>query len=229
MVELNDEVLSAYVDGELDAQTRAAVASLAAGNPAVRRRIEELREADVALRAAFPLEPASADDVARVRNSAIVAFPRQAPKAKPAWPAFAATAVAAALAGFVVATPVMTTMAARTAADPLAVAGGLGAALDAQASGSTVDGARIVMTMKTADGRVCREFKRADGPNTQHGVACRANAGWTLVALTETATTPDGYATAGGDAAIDSVLDHMGAVALDANEEAALRQRGWRP
>lgn len=229
MVELNDDVLSAYLDGELDAQTRAAVASIAAGNPAVRRRIEELRAADVAMRAAFPLEPSSAEDVARVRNSAIVPFPRNTPKSKPSWPAFAATAVAAALAGFVVATPVMTTMAARTAADPLMVSGGLGSALESQASGATVDGARIVMTLKTADGRVCREFKRVDGARAQHGVACRGGSGWTLAALTETVPAQPGYATASGDDTIDGVLDQLGAVALEPGEEAALQRRGWRP
>ncbi|MBU6371668.1 MAG: hypothetical protein KJS97_02985 [Alphaproteobacteria bacterium] len=227
MVELNDEVLSAYVDGELDAQTRAAVTTIAAGNPAVRRRIEELREADEALRAAFPLEPASDEDIARVRNSAVVAFPKSPVKAKAQWPAFAATAIAAALAGFVVATPMMTTMAARTGADPLAVTGALGAALDSRPSGAVVDGARIVMTLKTADGQVCREFKRDAGAVAQHALACRGASGWTLAALSQTPKA-EGYATASGDDAIDATLDRMGAVALEADEEAALLKSGWR-
>ncbi|NDC59729.1 MAG: hypothetical protein EBZ50_13085, partial [Alphaproteobacteria bacterium] len=89
MVELNDEILSAYIDGELDAQIAATIATMLAGNLAMRERLEAIRGADAAMRRAFPLEPASPAALALLQRSSVTPFPTRT-KPQRAWAAFSA-------------------------------------------------------------------------------------------------------------------------------------------
>jgi hypothetical protein len=224
MVELNDEILSAYIDGELDAQTAATVATVLAGNIAMRERLEAMRGADEAMRRAFPLEPASPAALARLQRSSVAPFPSRT-KPQRAWAAFSATALAAAAAGFFVAIPVASTMSARTDA-PFAVSGALRSVLESAPSGEVRDGARVVVSVKAADGRYCREFERTAGDAVDHGLACRSGAGWSLVALASQPKT-SGFETAGVNPAIDAAVDALGATMVEPTDEQALLKRAW--
>lgn len=62
---LTNEILSAYIDGELPAEAGAGVALALARDPAARRRFDELRKGDAALREAF--------DWSRAGEAALVA------------------------------------------------------------------------------------------------------------------------------------------------------------
>jgi len=225
MVDLNDEVLGAFIDDELDAQTRAIVAARAAADPAVRARIEELRAADALLREAFPLQAPTQAQIAAVegRVGEVVKFPQRSVQS---WQAVVAVAIAAAGVTLFAAGPTLHTLTAQPAADH--AAGAFAAALESQASGANVDGVKIVVSLKTADGRYCREFERSSATGAQHGLACRSSNGWAVVALASTPTRGPGFQAAGAASSIDATIDALAATPIDPANEAVLANSGWR-
>ena len=59
---LTDDVLCAYLDGELSPEARAALERQLPGEPGARVRLDRLRESDDRLRRAFALPSAAATD-----------------------------------------------------------------------------------------------------------------------------------------------------------------------
>ena len=53
MIELTDELLVAYVDGELSAETSAAVQAQVAQDPVAQGKVKDMRDTAALLRAAF--------------------------------------------------------------------------------------------------------------------------------------------------------------------------------
>lgn len=219
MVELNDEVLGAFIDGELDQETSAAVAALAASNPQVRERLDALRASDTLLRAAFPLEPTDVPEL--TRKATISPMPIKIDR-RPSWRALAGASIAAALAGFVLAGPGLTTLAERER--PFALSGGVANALETATSGAAIGDARVVTTLKAADGRYCREFEAG----AAHGLACRTDGAWELVALGLAHQRQDGYRTAGAESPIDGAIERLAGEPLDPAVERTLVARRWR-
>src|SRR5215510_15114407 len=95
-MELNDQVLSQYLDGELDERARAEINAALANDAGARARLERLRGADELLREAIP-KFAHSDKDPLVRH--ILSYEEGSPKLAPAPRRRAAAAMIALAAG----------------------------------------------------------------------------------------------------------------------------------
>jgi hypothetical protein len=119
---------------------------------------------------------------------------------------------------------------------PLATSGGAltarGELAEALSSKLAADAGpvKVSLTMRSADGRYCRTFES----RTDHlaGLACRQDGGWATQVVT--AWTPPADAPAYRMAASETpapvlaAVDQLGGQTLDAAQERAARDRGWR-
>jgi hypothetical protein len=224
MIVLNDELLSALLDGQLDEPTRLAVEQALANDPGARVRLERMRHADALLRTAIPAQPARADDPVAARIEQ-----RDAPRAR-RWlstPAIAASLVAG-VCGVLLGR--LTERAPDYWIDAAGVVqGSLLQALEQQASGG--EGVlRVILSTRLRDGRYCRQFALSQGSGGE-GVACRNPdaARWQLLAWDASTLPAAGFQPAGGNGVLDAVLDRLGAgEALDARNEQLLIEQRWR-
>ena len=222
-MELNDELLSGYLDDALDADTRARVESAMDADPGARLRLENMRQADQALRNVVPLRGGDSFEALMKERVAGRAGKPAARRNVVPW------AVAASLAGLI-AGYLLPRMDAGEGPEVLDRA--LVRALDAQKSGSpVVDGAQVLLTFQAADGRYCRLFRAGDADAMGEGLACRDVKGWTLTAWDASAPeSVDGFRTAGASALVDGAMAALGGKpAMNAAEEDAAMQAGWRP
>jgi hypothetical protein len=230
---LTDEVLCAYLDGELSPEAQAALEHQLLSEPGARVRLDRLRDSDDRLRRAFALPSAAAvdplvrllnadspDNVVRMRASRLRRY------AAPAGLALAATVAGLAI-GFgwrgALEAPV-------TETSGLALSGKLQGALDHTLSGQSRGGIKVLFTFLRDDGVPCRQFEVADGVVAAEGLACRnADKHWQVSAWREMPRTVDGYRTAGGDESpIEAVVDALDASGpLSPTDEAALIAKGW--
>jgi len=238
--EISDERLSAFLDDALPPQERAALEQALQTDAAARARLEALRQADEAVRAAYAapdLDTPSPRLAALVRDAAIAPQDRlfAAQRMADRWrvPIAAGIALVVGAAGGLIAAP------RGGALDPAAVpaGGALHAMLEQAPSGAerALDGAgvfRASSSFRIGDGRYCREVEVQFGASASAGVACRQDDRWRFEVLTAAATAPSGgYETVGDDAAavLDAALSRLDAQApLDAEAEAALIARDWR-
>ncbi len=221
-MELNDELLSAYLDGALDAATRARVESLLDADPGARLRLESMRQADQALHNALPLR--GGDRFEAMLTEQLVGRSTR-PAARRAWLPWA---VAASLAGLIVGY-LLPRMDAGKGSQVLDRA--LVRQLDTQRSGApVVEGTQVLLTFQAADGRYCRLFRAGDVDAMGEGLACRDEQQWKLTAWD--ASVPesvDGFRTAGASALVDGAMVALGGKpAMSATEEAAVIGDGWR-
>ncbi|MFZ5635074.1 MAG: anti-sigma factor family protein [Pseudomonadota bacterium] len=237
--DLSDDVLCAYLDGELAPEARAELERQLLSEPGARVRLDRFRENDERLRRAFALPPAAnADPLLRllagespdpgsVRPAAPtpIRASRLRRFALPAGLAMAATAAGLAIG-----------LGWRATSDPAtpvagpALTAGLVDALDRNVSGTPRAGVTVLFTFLREDGSPCRQFEFADGARVAEGVACRtADRRWRLSAWQESAAVAEGYRTAGGDgSAVETLVDAIDASGpLPPKEEAALIARGW--
>lgn len=218
----SDDMLSAYLDGELDPPQAMAVDRALGADPVLRARLARLREVDVALSAALALDdvetprrvmqmlsdaPASPvaearaqDGDARPRSGAEIvrpfAFFRTRPLAPMAMAASLALAAGYAIGVLQPAQPGV----------PLAVAGAVSAdhplfaALETTPSGEAAslagaDGATVrpLLSYAADDGSLCREFEAGDAARSVRGVACRGEDAWEVrVAASGGGLAPEG-------------------------------------
>lgn len=249
-MEPNDELLCAYLDGELDSATRAEADQALARDPGARLRLERMRRADARLREAFPLQNTAADDALAARILAftpageastadgatgVAASSTVTPLRKPAEVvlprrrtlrlAALAAAVSAVAVGYVL----------RMGGSPEATAmTAFNAALDRAASGEPVQAGAVavqpVLSFRAADGRYCRVYEQRAGTETSEGLACREASGWQVLALAPSTTAPGELQPAGGNAEVDALMNRLGGEqTLDAAAERALIQQGWQP
>ncbi len=225
MTDLNDEQLSAFLDGELDELTRATVEQALAADPGARVRLERMRQMDALLRSAIP-EPLARDDdplVARITAD-------DGAVQRTVWPQRFRLQAAAALLVAGVCGMLVGRSLPSTPQSPVEVAGSLLQALERQASGGGDDaGLRIILSTRVRDGRYCRQFALRQEQLVGEGLACRrANTGWQLVAWEASAAGAPGFQPAGASELLDAALDRLGAgEALDAGSERALIARDW--
>lgn len=221
-MELNDELLSAYLDNALDAAQSEAVAESLAVDAGARLRLERMRQADRALRAALPLPRED-------RFEATLAARIQMGRAAPSWPrivlpwALAASA-AGLVAGFLLSRAQVAPAGIST---PDAV---LARALDGAPSGAAArQGVSLVLSFQAEDGRYCRLFRQARGAGSGEGLACRNATGWHVVAWDATTTlSTEGFRAAGAGMLIDGAMSELGgSPAMDEGEEGAAIKRGW--
>jgi hypothetical protein len=220
-VELNDETLSAYLDGELDAEQTRAVEQSLASDAGARLRVARMRAADERLAKALPL--AGADHfheamVARIQNHANLQQPTLRRRVVP-WAM--AAGVAGLFAGF---------LAGEANSPALQLATNITRTLDTAASGRTsADGlTKVILSFRNGDSQYCRVFETT-GSSGGEGLACQSDGRWQLRAWDGTSPATDGFHPAGASALIDTAVDALqGSAALNEAEELAALSHNWR-
>ncbi|MDP1631738.1 MAG: zf-HC2 domain-containing protein [Caulobacter sp.] len=236
---VTDEMLMAYVDGELDADTAAAVEAAAAADAALAGRLAGQRLLAGAVAGAFadiaqePVPDRLIDAVRAGRADTVVSLDaaRQR-RAPPAWGWISGIA-AGVVGGLVIGLTLP------HGGDPLVggdmrARGALASALDAQLASAPPKGAlvQVGLTFRSKDNRYCRTFTvtRGEGPA---GLACRDGDTWIVrMAVPRAGGRAAGdYRTAAAEtppAVIAAVEDMITGESLDARAEAAAKAEGWR-
>lgn len=233
---VTDEMLMAYVDGELGAKEAAAIAIAAAGNDALAARIARHRLLAGAVKGAYAdivTDPVPQRLTAAVEAGKVVSLDaaRQR-RITPSWGRWG-TVAAGIAAGLVVGLNLPRGDAPLVGGDMRAT-GQLASALDSQlASDPPKDGlVRVGLSFRTRDRNLCRTFTvtKGDGPA---GLACKDGDGWTVrMAVPGTAAAQGGeYRTAAADTppeVLAAAQAMMLGDPLDAAGEAAAKAQGWR-
>lgn len=236
---INEEILAAYADGELDGAEASRVAKAVASDPALAARVEAHRALKAQLAAhyapiaeqAVPAHLATllsgATDERADGSGKVISFAaaRQKRGLVPllrrwgpiAGPALAATLVLAVLQPWNGGSP-------EGYADPA-----LAAALDIQLVATQPADAetRILLSFERNGGGICRVWRGG----TEGGIACRDDTGWKIeqqFALGESVRGE--FRQAGSEADLLAAAQDMAAGgALDADAEMSARDRGWKP
>jgi hypothetical protein len=223
---VSDEMLSAYLDGELDPEQSALLEQRIMNDAAVAARLAFMRRADMALRAALPPAPAAADDP-------VAAFVAGTPlPARFKWSRSfvrAAMLAAACAVGFMAGRALEPAEAEWT---PLALSGDLTRLLNSAPSGAQerIGDSDVVIgfSMRGEHGEVCRQFQSSSPLGAAEGLACRNGDHWRLRVQAAMAS-PEGYAVAGAESPVDAAIAAMGDTALiEQAEEQRLIASGWR-
>lgn len=244
---VDEETLMAYADGELDSTRRAEIAAALEKDPALAARVEKHRalRADVAgafgtvlseavperLRAAATGTAAPAE---RTRGN-VVKFPARGTRATSTpwrtreWLAMAASLVLGVVISWRAFSPAdSATIIARDGA--LVARGALATALDEQlASNQPGDAAvSIGLTFKARDGSYCRSFSlRAGGVA---GLACRAGEEWRIPVTASADAAGGDFRQAAGatpPAVMQAIEARIAGDALAAQEETQARDAKW--
>lgn len=242
---VSDETLMAYVDGELDDATHAAVEAAIAIDPDLARRVADQVAVQGRLRSEF--DPVLAEAVperlvaaARGTSKAIgdgnVFALRHPPARQWAWPQWGALAASLIL-GILIApllrrAPVPSPL--EMSEEGVLASGALAQALSQQlASNQSADGpVHIGISFRSHSGDYCRTFELRD-KSAVAGLACREGQSWRLEALAH--TRPDTTAHGAYQPAASSLPPMIGQSVdtlitgepLDAKAEAAARRNGW--
>lgn len=234
ITDLSDEVLCAYLDGELSPEARVALERQLLSEPGARVRLDRFRESDDRLRRAFALpSEAAADPLVQLLagDAPDNVVPMRASSLRRHL-APIGLALAATVAGLAIGFGWRDAMdaPAADAASGLALSGRLHEALDHNLSGQPRSGVTVLFTFHREDGVPCRQFEVVEGQASAAGVVCRdAGKRWRVSAWHETLRAADGYRTAGGDESpVEAVVDDLDASGpLSPSEEAALIAKGW--
>jgi hypothetical protein len=221
-VDLNDELLCAYLDDELDPATRDQVALGLAADGGARLRLARMQVADRQLKRALPLsEPDhfEAAMTARIQGRVTPAVSWR----RSVLPWAAAAAITGVFVGYLLPQGAMNGDA---AASVVRLDTSLRQVLEKGHSGDAGSSHAVVLSFEAADARFCRVFRSESGGE---GLACREGGEWALVAWDATARWPaEGFRTAGANALVDAAMDALGGQpAMSAPEEAALIEAGW--
>lgn len=220
-MDLNDELLSSYLDDELDPAMRDQVASALAADSGARLRLERMKVADAQLQRALPV-PAS-DHFEAAMTARIQGRVPSVAWRRTLLPWTAAAAITGVFVGYLLPHGGI------NATDGIArLDASLERLLENTRSGSSAaSGPAVVLTFAAADSRFCRVFR---GNSGGEGLACREQGNWALVAWDATVRVPaEGFRAAGANALVDAAMDALGGQpALSAEEEAKLMAAGWR-
>lgn len=234
---IDDDILMAFADGELDEVARARVERAVAADPALRARLEQQQRLRATLAAFYG--PTAEEEVPEhfraLLDTNVVDFAAaragRARTARPLWQNLAALA-ATLLLGLALGRTLL-----MPAAGPVGIENGtmvaegpLAQALDTQlASAQAPDAAtRIGTSFAAADGRLCRTFDSA----AMAGVACRGEQGWQLMMTSAGSggAQGGGYRQAGSSSPLvaQAAQELMAGEAFDAAAERQARDSGWR-
>jgi hypothetical protein len=241
-LELNDELLCAYMDGELDAEMRARIEQALVDDAGARVRLERMRAADERLKAEIPLQTLQPNDPlsARILDGKPVPRVSQPPLRLGAVITALAAGIGGVIVGFVLARSQEVPATPFVAAAPAPSLSGassnrlLLAALDSGESGKSIGeggrSAQIILTFESDDGRYCRAFRARDANVAAEGVACRTGGQWEVVAWDGTVDPDEGFRAAGASELLDEVMDRLGGgAALEPADERALIEQHWSP
>jgi hypothetical protein len=234
---ITDDLIAAFADGELDGAEQLRVAAAVDADPALARKVAlhrtlkgqlaahyaPIAEQPVPAHLAALLQPAD-DKNAQGAEMISFAAARQKRGLAPMmrrWAPIAGPALAASL--------VLTLWQPWQGSTPDGYAQpGLAAALDTQLAGATPDGdgTRILLSFERDGGDLCRAWRGAD----EGGIACRDDTGWRIEQQFALGTAPSSeFRQAGSEADLLAAAQDMAAgEALDAEAERAARERGWR-
>ena len=228
---IDDDILMAYADGELDEIGRMRVERAVAADPALRARLAQQQKLRETL-AAFYGPTAEEEVPERFRamlDTNVVPF-AAARAQRPLWrtlSALAATLLLGVALGRALLLP---------AAGPVGIVNGtmvaqgpLAAALDTQlASTQAPDAAtRIGTSFAAADGRLCRTFDSA----AMAGLACKGDRGWQLMMTAAGSASPQGGYRQAGSAdplVAQAAQELMAGEPFDAAAELRARDSRWR-
>lgn len=231
---VTDDMLMAWLDGELGAAERADVEAALAVDAALRARLEQQRRLRARLAAHYA--PVVTEDVperlrAMLEPKVVDLAQARASRARPLWQSLAAIAATLVL-GIAIGTRMP-----GGDAGPVVVRGGamvasgaLAEALDTQlAAAQPADATtRIGVSFARANGQWCRTFDSA----AVSGLACRDAGDWRMVATAAGAGAERGEYHQAGSAAslvLQAAQDLMAGEPLDADAERRARDSGWRP
>lgn len=237
MTKIDDAMLIAFADGELDGDARAAVERALEDDPALRAKLEAQKRLRSTLSAHYG--PVATEDVpdrllamlgAGAAGDSVVSLSAARERRKAHrrdwrnYGAIAATLAVGILAGHLIPQgggPVGTENGMLVAQGPLA------AALETQlASAQPANAAtRIGVSFEDREGRFCRTFDGA----ALSGLACRSTENWTLVMTAPPAgAASTQYRQAGSPPILEAARQRMAGAPLDAAAERAAREAGWR-
>lgn len=233
MMAIDDDMLMAFVDGEIDEVSRARIERAAAEDPALQARLEQQQRLRATLAAHYG--PTAEEEVPErfraMLETNVVPLAASKPRmARPLWQSLAALA-----ATLVLGLAVGRTMLA-PGAGPIAVEGGtmvargdLAQALDTQLASAQPQGAatHIGVTFANNDGRACRTFDS----QAAAGIACRNDTGWQVMM---TAAGSGGQqsdyrqAGSGNPLVLQAAQEMMAGEPYDEAAERRARDSGWR-
>lgn len=245
-MQIGDEILMAYADGELDPVRRAEIERALADDSDLRRRLDaqqRLRACISGHYAPVAEEPVPDRFAAMIRASAagndnqsgVIDLAAERSKRRPltAWQNMAALAATFVLALFLgQAMPPLFGAEVRSGDGPLAVADGtlvargeLDSALRQQLASDQGE-TRIGVSFAANDGRYCRTF---ENPQLS-GLACAGERGWEMVATAPGTRAGGEYrqASSGNALVLATAQEMMAGDALDAAGERRAREMGWR-
>ena len=240
----SDETLMAYVDRELDPASTAGIDAAIARDPELAARVERQRKLRAAVHAAF--EPILQEPMPkRLLDAASGTTPVTRPaRARPRWTWFEWSAMAASVVlGVLIGGTLIVDSRRAPAVDAgvhwvaergqLVARGTLARALSEQlASNQKLDASvRIGLTFLSKDGEYCRTFTLEQG--SAAGLACSSAGEWRipLIAHADRAGSSGAYQTAAAQlppAVLREVDERIQGTSLDAPEERAAQQRGWK-
>lgn len=229
---IDDEMLMAFVDGELNAVERPRVEDAVAEDAGLRARLETQQRLRARLAAHYApvAEEAVPERLKTMLQSNIADFAAaKARRARPLWQPFAALAATLVLGlaiGRAVEWPGGGPVGVKNGT--LIAEGSLAEALDGQLASTQDDGAAtaIGVTFVRADGQPCRTFSRRD----LAGLACHEPEGWRLVVTTQGTAPGREYrqAASGSALVMQAAQELMAGEPFDAEAERRARDSGWR-
>jgi hypothetical protein len=241
-MKFSDETLMAYADGELDAETRAAIERELAADPDIARRVAQHLSLAKKIGAAFDpvLREAVPDrlkDAVAADTGTVIGLPklRAATPARtwswPQWSAIAASLVVGVLAGRMF-LPDRSPAQMAMESGGFVARGALEQALSTQLASTQAGDApiRIGISFRSKSGTYCRTFSLANG---WAGLGCKAGSDWHLEAVARAPTdthSSDAYRMAADEvpaAVMREVEQRIAGSSLDAREEEAALHRAW--
>ncbi|MGE0830601.1 MAG: anti-sigma factor [Hyphomonadaceae bacterium] len=225
---MNDDMLTAYLDGELDAAARAEIDARIAADPAFAARVERQRALGALLRRAY--EPVLSAEVPQRLNDA--ATPRvlnldqaRAVRRGGAWSVREWAAMAACLAAglFVGAGAMAQGVRFGSDSSGLVARGALARALDVQLASEAQGSVRVGMSFRAQSGDYCRTFQ-ASGAD---GLACREDGLWRIEAAARAPANTE-FRMASAPLIAQAADAMIAGEPLDAEAERAARDAGWK-
>ena len=233
MMAIDDDMLMAFADGELDEIGRARVERAVAEDSDLRARLEQQQRLRATLAAYYgpAIEEEVPERLRAMLETNVVAFvPPPSRPARPMWQAFAALAASLVI-GLALGRTLLV-----PAGGPVGIENGamvaqgpLADALETQLASAQAPGSatRIGLSFAASDGRLCRTFEGA----AMSGLACRGDSGWQLMmtaAGAGGARTDYRQAGGGNPLVAQAAQELMAGEAFDADAERRARDSGWR-